>query len=217
MAKKNLSEKEKNSIRAIFWNSLNPSQQIKDYGFLEELAENYKASSNCEMIYDAIIKACEILKDDNPFAINIFIEALDAHSEHINRNALINSWARYSEHIRLNVLKKNVESELIYKGFLGKSQTLDIAKVDENIEFASAHKSLSHTWKDFDEIKVSVRTVDALRVIELESLSQLQAFDNWRHSDEFKKFAQAYYRCCYAVKRSEIELARQSRRLVNAA
>jgi hypothetical protein len=176
----------------LFGRSLHPKSTAVQWGYLNHLGDNYRDIDKAAIVFDAIVRATDVLHDRNPYPSNVFIEALDAHRDHIQRHVLIKSMTRLDEHIRMIDIQNRLHKILKQRGFLRDNEELSLIDYEQNRHFISKFQGLHHAVDIFDEILVSQKVIEGLRKQEIETLDQLEIFDEWRGSREFEKFIETY-------------------------
>jgi len=171
--------------------------------FLESLGDRYDGHPYAGLVYDAIVKAEEMLCDDTPPSLAIFVDALEHNRDVNNKKALSLSNGCFDEHMRLQDKERLAEQFFRVRGLLNNDQKINFQRYEENRQFsmAVATRTKESVIDLLDEIETSNRVIDCFKRQEIQLLNEVEFFDGWINSPEFQKFAETYDYLQYTMTR----------------
>lgn len=198
------------SISEMFGVQQSPSKVQLCWAYIYNLAENYKGHEDSGLIYDAIVKAQDMLYGDNPEPADIFVDAINHNADIIYRQSMCISGECIAEQKRLNSLKDEANKLLISLRVIRSNESVDfsdyfgnkfflIDSPSELIEKNSKEKLLNL----LDEIEVSSHVSKTMHKNEVAFTRQVDAFDDWMKTPEFKRFIQTYDFLQYTMRRAQ--------------
>jgi|GEM_PF-6176576 len=140
--------------------------------FLESLGDRYDGHPYAGLVYDAIVKAEEMLCDDTPPSLAIFVDALEHNRDVNNKKALSLSNGCFDEHMRLQDKERLAEQFFRVRGLLNNDQKINFQRYEENRQFsmAVATRTKESVIDLLDEIETSNRVIDCFKPLIPQSL-----------------------------------------------